>query len=262
MQDKPLISIITVNLNDVEGLKRTMTSVFEQTFREFEYIVIDGGSTDGSKAYIESHSDKIDTWISEKDSGIYNAMNKGIKVATGEYLLFLNSGDHFFDNEVLLLNNNELRLYDLIYFNIQVISNNTAQIISYPKRLGFTDFLYGTLCHQSVLIKKELFTKVGLYDENLKIVSDWKFFILALFKFNCSYQKVDKTLSIYYQNGISSNPKNEDIIYAEKKQVLSTNFQPFLLEIKELYDLRDVVRNLKKSKKIRLLFRLGLLNKF
>ena len=88
MPKKPLISIITVNINDFNGLVRTMTSVFEQTYKEHEYIVIDGGSTDGSKEYIESHNDKIDFWISEQDSGIYNAMNKGIKAATGEYLLF------------------------------------------------------------------------------------------------------------------------------------------------------------------------------
>ncbi len=85
------LSIITINLNNLAGLQKTMQSVFEQTFTDYEYIVIDGGSTDGSKEYIEQHSDKLAYWVSEKDKGIYNAMNKGIIKAGGDYLLFLNS---------------------------------------------------------------------------------------------------------------------------------------------------------------------------
>ena len=92
------LSIITINYNNLEGLKRTVESVINQTSKEFEYIVIDGGSNDGSGAYIESKSEHIDYWVSEPDKGIYNAMNKGIAKASGEYLLFLNSGDHLFSN--------------------------------------------------------------------------------------------------------------------------------------------------------------------
>ena len=91
----PLISIITVNFNDKIGLERTLESVFSQNFRNFEYLVIDGGSNDGSKELLEKNSEKINYWVSEPDKGIYNAMNKGISVAKGEYLIFLNSGDHF-----------------------------------------------------------------------------------------------------------------------------------------------------------------------
>src|SRR5688572_27521016 len=97
----PKISIITINYNNLDGLKRTVDSVVNQTWQEFEYIVIDGGSTDGSGAYIESKSKHFHYWVSEPDKGIYNAMNKGIVKATGEYLLFLNSGDHFFNDTVL-----------------------------------------------------------------------------------------------------------------------------------------------------------------
>jgi len=262
MPEQPLFSIITVNLNDIEGLKRTMTSVFEQIWQEFEYIVIDGGSTDGSKEYIKQHSDRIDFWVSEKDSGIYNAMNKGIKAATGEYLLFLNSGDHLFTNEVLKKNKNYLELNDLISFDLQIIGDNIQETISKPKELRFTDLYYGSLCHPSTFIKKKLFQKAGMYDENLTIVSDWKFFILALYKFNCSYLKVDIILTTHYLDGISSNPLNEDKMLIERKKVLNANFKAFLLEFKELNKLKVTVQNLKRSRKINLLIKFGLLNKF
>jgi len=123
MSKGPILSIITVNLNDVEGLKKTMTSVLEQTWQEFEYIVIDGGSTDGSKEYIESFSDKISVWVSEPDAGIYNGMNKGIKVANGEYLLFLNSGDHLFDNRVLDTNRKFFFIYGFCLKSFKVYSS-------------------------------------------------------------------------------------------------------------------------------------------
>lgn len=262
MPEKPLISIITVNLNDLKGLKRTMNSVFGQSFKEFEYIVIDGGSTDGSREYIDSHSDKIDTWVSEKDSGIYNAMNKGIKAATGEYLLFLNSGDHFFNNEVLKRNKDYLNTYDLISYDLQAIEDKDQYIISKPKELRFEDLFYGSLCHPSSFIKKKLFQKVGMYDENLSIVSDWKFFILALYKFNCSYKKVDNILTTHYLDGISSSPLNEKKMLTERNEVLSVHFKSFLVEFKELCELKATVENLKRSKKINFLIKFGLLNKF
>ncbi|CAM4096721.1 glycosyltransferase family 2 protein [Gillisia limnaea] len=258
----PLISIITVNLNNLEGLERTMNSVFEQTWQEYEYIVIDGGSTDGSKEYIEQHSDRIDFWASEKDSGIYNAMNKGIKVATGRYLLFLNSGDQFYSKYVLDRNFKFLKIKDIIYFNVQVEAKDSSTLISYPTQLRFSDLLYGTLCHQSVFIKYELFQKVGLYDETLKIVSDWKFIILALFKENCTSNKIDDILTIVNTDGISAMPENDTVIIEERNNVLNNHFSAFLIEVQELYELKSIVRNLKKSRKINLLIKLGLLNKF
>lgn len=215
-----------------------MVSVLNQTWQEFEYIVIDGGSSDGSSEFIESRSENIYYWISEPDKGIYNAINKGIKVATGEYLLFLNSGDHFFNNKVLKENNQYLDFYELIYFNIQIVGKETSEIISYPTELRFSDLYFETLCHQSVFIKKELFERVGLYDENLKIVSDWKFFILALFKYKCSYTKIDETLSTFYLGGISSQIDSSE----ERNQVLKENFNEYILDYEELQKHRKLLK--------------------
>ena len=132
----PKISIITINYNNLEGLKRTMESVVNQTWREFEYIVIDGGSTDRSAAYIASQSENIDYWVSEPDNGIYNAMNKGIAKATGEYLLFLNSGDSFYDANVLqnvsnFFNNDLSIIYgNSVYFKDDLFAGNNFELAS------------------------------------------------------------------------------------------------------------------------------------
>ena len=97
----PKLSIITVNLNNREGLRKTAESVVSQTYKDYEWIVIDGGSTDGSKELIEQYAEHISYWVSEPDKGIYNAMNKGIRQAHGEYFLFLNSGDSLCDDDIV-----------------------------------------------------------------------------------------------------------------------------------------------------------------
>jgi glycosyltransferase involved in cell wall biosynthesis len=239
------ISIITVNYNDAEGLERTITSVVNQSSLDFEYIVIDGGSTDDSLKVIKKYQNKINYFVSEKDSGIYNAMNKGIKVAKGEYLFFLNSGDHFFNQDVIKKISDFLQQEDLVYFNIEIKDNNRSKIVSYPDTLGFSDFYVSGICHQSVFIKKSLFETIGLYDEELKIVSDWKFFILALFKHNCSYKKVNETLSTYYLGGISSQINN----FEERNSVIKEHFNGFV----EDYDEFLINRNLIDTNRFRML---------
>lgn len=234
----PKLSIITINYNNLEGLKKTIESVFSQTCKEFEYLVIDGGSTDGSVAYIESKSDAIDYWISEPDKGIYNAMNKGIELATGEYILFINSGDHLFNNKAVKSAEQYLQSYDVIYFNLQIISeDNRFKIHSLPDKLKFSDFFIDSWPHPSTFTKRELFYKVGLYDEDLKIFSDWKFMILALFKYQCSYLKVDEILSTFYLGGISSHTD----LFGERKQVLKEFFNGYVLDYEELYFNRKIV---------------------
>lgn len=262
MTDNLLISIITINFNNLVGLKKTMTSVFGQTFKDFEYIVIDGGSTDGSAAYIESQSQHIDYWVSEPDSGIYNAMNKGIKFAKGEYLLFLNSGDVLFCNEVLHQNYKFLTLYDIIYFNLNVVDKGETYIKKYPDQLLFSYFVIDTLPHPATFIRKAIFNARGFYDETLKIVADWKFFIHSICKFNYTYNRIDETLATFYLDGLSSDPNNKDIIFAEKQKVLKSDFQAYMEDNKLFFELKNTVDSLRKSKKIKLLVKLGLLNKF
>jgi glycosyltransferase involved in cell wall biosynthesis len=256
------LSIITINYNNLEGLKRTVESVLNQTWQEFEYIVIDGDSSDGSAIYLESQSDNIDYWISEPDKGIYNAMNKGIIHAKGEYLLFLNSGDYFFANGVLESGNSCFNTFDIIYFNLNFKDNLKLFVVSYPEQLEFSHFIKDTLPHPASLIRKSLFETVGLYDENLKIVSDWKFFILCVCKYNSTYFKINEILTTFCMDGMSSDPNNLDLILAERESVLKSDFGTFMNDYKELNKLKAVFSSFKKSRKLKLLVALGLINEF
>lgn len=224
------LSIITINYNNLVGLKKTVESVVNQTWQEFEYIVIDGRSTDGSAAFIESQSETIDYWVSEQDQGIYNAMNKGIAQASGEYLLFLNSGDYLYDDKVLAQSVSHLTSYDLVCFDMEVLGREKPSVFSAPDAVRFSDLYFDFLPHPTTFIKKELFATVGLYDESFAIISDWKFFILALFKYNCSYTKINEILSTFYADGISSAGNH----LQERRQVMEAYFSGYLLDFDEL----------------------------
>ncbi|KIA85258.1 glycosyltransferase family 2 protein [Flavobacterium sp. AED] len=256
------ISIITINYNNLVGLKRTVESVLNQTWKEFEYIVIDGGSTDGSMTYIESQNEHINYWVSETDNGIYNAMNKGILKATGEYLLFLNSGDYFYSDTSLQENQNRIANHDLIYFNLNVIDDNNRFLKKYPNQLSFFYFRNDTLPHPATFIRASLFSKIGMYDESFKIVSDWKFFMESICKFNCSYIRIDETLATFHLDGLSSDPQNKILIFEEKQKVLKSDFQAFISDSDELVELKTLISNLRKSRKLKILVKLGILNKF
>jgi glycosyltransferase involved in cell wall biosynthesis len=256
------LSIITINYNNLEGLKRTVESVINQTWKEFEYIVIDGGSTDGSAAYVESQSEHIDYWVSEPDKGIYNAMNKGILRATGEYLLFLNSGDHMHSCTVLDENHFHLVNQDLIYFNLEVMDKKVSYIKQYPDQLDFSFFLNDSLPHAATFIKTYLFDMVGTYNESLEIVSDWEFFIESVCKLNCSYKRVDATLTTFNLDGMSSDLNNKSKIYEEGQKVLKSKFPAFVNVSNELGDLRTIISNLRNSRTIRMMVQFGLLKKF
>ena len=245
----PKLSIITINYNNLEGLKRTLESVVNQTLQEFEYIVIDGGSTDGSLAYIESQNANIDYWISEPDTGIYNAMNKGIVKANGEYLLFLNSGDHLNDSTVLEKIHIHLKNKEIVCFDIREIRGNSMWIKKSPQEITFSHMFRYTIPHQSTFIRKSLFDIVGLYDENLKIVSDWKFFILAFSKYNATYIYVDDDFSTYYLDGISTHEHNLSQMLAEREYVFDSEFSIFKNETNEYLKFKFIIGNLKKSKK-------------
>jgi len=206
------LSIITINLNNASGLEKTIQSVINQTFTDFEYIVIDGNSTDGSVDIINIHSSKINYWVSEPDIGIYNAMNKGIRKAQGEYCLFLNSGDTLVDKNILEKVFNENLHEDIIYGNMYYNRDNGEKTLWIcPDKLTFRTFLQSTLCHPASFIKKQLFFEISLYDETLKIISDWVFFIIAIVIHNKSYIHLPYCISNFEGGGISENTNKCDM---------------------------------------------------
>ncbi len=199
------LSIITVNYNNCDGLRRTLDSVISQKCQDFEWIVIDGGSSDGSKELIEQHQSSISYWCSEPDKGIYNAMNKGVGKATGEYCLFLNSGDILCDSEVIGKLNEISFNADIISCDIYIDGVSKSKL---RKSIDYINALWifeNTLFHQSTWIRRTSLIKCP-YRENNKSISDWVFFFEALVIHNCSYQHIQMPIAVFYTGGISSKP--------------------------------------------------------
>lgn len=207
------LSIITVCFNNKKGLVKTLESVEKQVFRDFEFIVIDGGSTDGTNEILSKNQSLFSYWVSEKDNGIYHAMNKGILKAKGEYCLFLNSGDYLADPTVLsdvFLGTDDS---DIIYGNIIKVKPHYRRLIKYPSSLSFYDFYkeVAAIHHQASFIKRNLFELYGLYNEELVINADWDFFFRTIIVKKVKTNYVDRIISIYDGTGLSEtiDKKNE-----------------------------------------------------
>lgn len=211
------ITIITINFNNVDGLHDTMESVLMQTYRDYEFLVIDGGSTDGSVDLIRAYSKNIDYWVSESDNGIYHAMNKGIAKAHGDYCIFMNSGDCFYNNSVL----REFAIGNYqqdIITGITVAKDTNALQFVCKDQLSFLTLYRDTISHQASFIRTSLLHKYP-YDEKLKIVADWKFWIQALIQDNCSHIFINEKIARIDMEGVSrtDHARRE----SERQRVLS-----------------------------------------
>lgn len=208
------LSIITVNYNNPEGLERTIKSVLRQTSPDYEYIIIDGASTKGDTDIIKKYDNGAIKWVSEKDSGIYNAMNKGVRKATGEYCLFLNSGDELYDSSTVRNIINEKLHADFVQ-GIIVRPGKKQIMINPPQEeeisLGWYFWGYNNY-HQASLIRRNMLIETP-YDENLKYSADLKFNVECLVKNCCSYQAVYIPISIYEFGGVSSTANHIDEDY-------------------------------------------------
>ena len=223
------LSIITINYNNKQGLQKTIDSVISQTYRDFEWIVIDGGSTDGSKELIEKYQKHITYWVSEPDKGVYNAMNKGIKVAKGEYLQFLNSGDYFVSQRTLSLLFSFNADEDILYGKVLNPTNKKAYYNSFQnKKIYCRDLYYSTICHQACFIKKSLFEQIGYYDETLRITSDWKFLFEAILINKSSYRFIDIDVVYYDSFGISS--LNQETNVKERQELLAHYLPDYVID--------------------------------
>ncbi len=220
----PLISIITVVYNSVQYIEKTIFSVINQSYPNIEYLIIDGGSTDGTLEIIKKYKEYIDYFISETDTGIYDAMNKGIRAASGDYLWFINSGDEIYDLNVLnIIFRNKANFADVYYGETEIIDTAGKTIgmrrHSTPKKLSWKTFKWGMkVSHQSIIVKKEL---APLYDLNYQFSADFDWVIKVLKK----AEKIENTgiiLSKFMDGGTTK--KNLKAGLKERFKIMQKNY--------------------------------------
>lgn len=227
------LSIITINYNNADSLRKTLASVAEQTYRDIEHIIIDGGSTDGSveviKEYVRMNPNNDPffkhtiKWVSEKDNGIYNAMNKGIRKATGAYVQILNSGDILASPDVtehMVAEVEKAKYPELLYGNMIKKDYATGIIIGKSGEVEYSlrQYYSATLNHDCCYIRRDLFDTYGFYDENLKIVSDWKWFLQTIGFGKVKPVYVDIDVTVFDASGISES--NLELRNKERRNVL------------------------------------------
>lgn len=244
------LSIITINYNNRDGLQKTIDSVVAQSFKDFEWIVIDGGSTDGSRELIERYADHITYWVSEPDKGVYNAMNKGIQVAKGEYVNFMNSGDYFVSSTILEEVFSSDHSADILYGymmrdDINGEINNQSMM---KPQLSWIDLYNDGMPHQSTFIKKDLFDEFGLYDESLKAVADWKFFVNAMVYHKVSSEFIPKKIAVYASGGVSDIMGRE-----ERKRIEKELFPRAMVETIPIVEAYGRIQHYKLTRKMYLI---------
>lgn len=230
------LSIVTINRNNALGLEKTMRSVAVQSFKEFEFIVIDGASTDDSVNVIKSHENEYShlKWVSEPDTGIYNAMNKGIRMASGEYIQILNSGDCLIAKDVtecMLAALEEAGKPSILYGNMVKCFPDGHRVVDKcfaGQDITMLGMYTGTLNHDPAYICRQLFKKYGYYDESLKIVSDWKWYAQAIIFGEEKPVYVDLDVTLFDMTGISES--NLGLREREKRQELEELFQYSILK--------------------------------
>jgi len=232
------LSIITINRNNAAGLRKTMESVFSQTYKDFEYIVVDGASIDESVEVIKKYDQQISNfqspisfiWVSEPDTGIYNAMNKGIRMSHGEYCLFLNSGDFLIARDVLTRVFEEKLEADIINARCNVSDNgNVVWCSPYIPKVTLKDLYFVGLPHQSTFIKHTLFDKYGMYREDFRYNSDMDFWYKAIALGSATTQGVNIITTDYNLDGLSTKYAQDKTFKNEHIQIFSQGFLPKVL---------------------------------
>lgn len=258
------LSIITINYNNCQGLRKTIDSVINQTWQDFEWIIVDGGSSDGSRELIEETASQLEAqgwtteqfsgpenptsyfanhslnpnpssshrllWCSEKDKGVYNAMNKGIVQASGEYCIFLNSGDWLVNENSLVDLSLDSAYQDIVYGIMKRDDGELCHSDVMKDRLTCSDLLYYTLPHQAAFIKRDLFNKAGMYNEELKIVSDWEFFVKVIVFYGASYKYIPVEVSYFEGGGVSDNGA-----FKRERAIVTARLFPEILKT-DIYD--------------------------
>jgi glycosyltransferase involved in cell wall biosynthesis len=248
-----ILSIITINRNNASGLEKTMWSVVSQTFKDFEYIVIDGASTDNSIEEIKAMESKFThlKWLSEPDTGIYNAMNKGLRMASGEYIQILNSGDCLASVDVtekMIAALEKTGNPRMLYGNMVKCFPDGHRLVDRSfcgNEITLLGMYLGTLNHDPVYVRRDLFEKYGYYDESLKIVSDWKWYMQAIILGDEKPQYVDLDVTLFDMTGVSET--NKELDKEERKAVLEQLFpRTILADYERFASPIDIIKRLQR----------------
>ena len=248
-KSNPLISVISINYNSAfEDVQLTINSVLNQSYQNLEYIIIDGASTNGSIDIIKSFQNKIDVLVSEKDSGIYEAMNKGIRLAKGDWIILMNMGDAFIDDRNLLsriVNSRKLDKEGIVYGNTIMVKGQVKYIKHYHPILR-DNIVYGVLKlnHQSILTHRSVFNKMGLFEEKrFKIGADFYWMNKVLFEMGTSvFSYIDEVIAIYKEEGVSSNQNSYKRMHFENRILLKDFSSKFMLYLNEIIYLISLIK--------------------
>jgi glycosyltransferase involved in cell wall biosynthesis len=240
-KSNPLISVISINYNSAfEDVQLTINSVLNQSYQNLEYIIIDGASTNGSLDIIKSFQNKIDVLVSEKDSGIYEAMNKGIRLAKGDWIILMNMGDAFIDDQLLLnriVNSGKLEKEGIVYGNTIMVKGQVKYIKHYHPNLNY-NIVFGVLKlnHQSILTHRSVFNKIGLFDEKrFRIGADFYWMNKVLYEMgNSAFSYIDEIIAIYKEEGVSSNQNSYKRMHFENRILLKDFSSKFMLYLNEI----------------------------
>lgn len=246
------VSIITVVLNNKEYIKDCIQSVLSQTYNNIEYIVVDGGSTDGTAEIIKQYEDRISRWISEPDKGIYDAMNKGIALATGDIIGILNADDFYVDKDVVgnVVNEFKSDPIDAVFADLVCIDrNNPEKVVRYSKSSNFSPrkFAYGWMpAHPTVFVKRDCYKHYGLFKTDYLIAADYELLARFIGKYKITYKYIPKVIVKMRTGGRSTkNFKsnwilNREIIRACAENGIKTDYlkvySKYFIKVFELWE--------------------------
>ena len=235
----PKFSIITICYNEAKSIRATCDSICTQSCKDFEWIVIDGGSTDGTLQILKEYKGSIDCLVSEQDSGIYNAMNKGASKATGDYLIFMNGGDRFASTEVLKWASEAPRV-QLLYGDV-FLGNIDGPLETFPDVVDPGYMLRKMIPHQATFYERTLFEALGGYDESFKIAADYDFYARLFEVERISHYHIPQPLAIFDQEGISNSIEFRQLRKRENHRIRKQYFKSYRYSLKCC---RQEIRNL------------------
>lgn len=232
MKDYIKYSIITVCKNSEKTIEKTIKSVIEQTYKNIEYIIIDGKSTDNTAGIIKKYINKISHYINEEDNGIYDAMNKGVNLATGDYISFLNADDRLFDELSIervckQIKNNNSEAIDVFYGNVLILDQETGRAnVWKPAPVSRFSLFRSALPHPATFYRKGAFKKNGLFNENISIAADYDWVVRGLIKNGLQFKNIDCLTAMFSKGGVSTDAQSHQRILKEKKKIRQLYYSP------------------------------------